>query len=160
MRKYIGTTDIAKIIREMLKKAYPETKFSVRSSKYAGGSSIDIRWTDGPTEDQVKAKTGYFQGADFDGMQDLKTYRGEREWQGEMVHFSVDFIFTKRAYSEAMLRAAAEKEAARFGMATPEILVSTYDSGAYMNSQTRPNNSCGSGWTLEMQIRRVIEGRD
>ena len=159
MTKHIATTEVAKILRKTLKKAYPETKFSVRSSTYTGGSSIRISWTDGPTSEDVKAKTNYFQGADFDGMQDLKTYRGAREWQGEPVRFGVDFIFPERTYSETMLRAVAEQEAAKFRMATPEI--SLCKSGAaYMNSQTRQSNDCGSRWTLEAHIRRVIEGRD
>jgi len=119
----------------MLKETYPETKFSVRRFKYPGGSSLYIKWMDGPTNDEAKAKVSHFEG--------------------------VDFITTNRSYSEAMLRAAAEKEAAKFGMATPEILTSTYDGGsAYIKRQTHQSNDCGSRWTLEAHIRRVIEGRD
>jgi hypothetical protein len=40
--------------------------------RYAGGSSIDIVWTDGPTQKQVEAITAPFQGARFDGMIDLQ----------------------------------------------------------------------------------------
>ena len=119
MTKRIGTVEVAKILRKVLKRSFPETKFSVRSSRYTGGSSIDIKWMDGPTGSEVKAVTGYFQGADFDGMTDSMSYRGE--WQGETVSFGVDFIFTKRAYSRETLVAAATKVATDYGVSVPEI---------------------------------------
>ncbi len=75
---YISTTETAKLIRAQLKKAFPGQKFSVRSKSYAGGSSISVYWTDGPTTKQVDAVTAIFSGSDFDGMVDLKTYN--RHW--------------------------------------------------------------------------------
>src|SRR3990167_3139449 len=69
---YIGTTEVAKMIRQELKQAFPDTKFSVRSSKYSGGCSIDVYWTDGPTGDAVSAISSKYQGAGFDGMIDMK----------------------------------------------------------------------------------------
>ena len=44
----VSLTDTAKLIRATLKAKFPGIKFSVRSSRYAGGSSIDVRWNDGP----------------------------------------------------------------------------------------------------------------
>ncbi len=75
---YISTTETAKLIRAQLKAAFPGQKFSVRSSKYAGGSSITVYWTDGPTTKQVDAVTGIFSGSRFDGMIDLKIHN--RHW--------------------------------------------------------------------------------
>lgn len=45
--------DIAKEIRAVLKGAFPATKFSVKSSRFSQGSSVDTSWTDGPTKTQV-----------------------------------------------------------------------------------------------------------
>lgn len=75
---YISTTETAKLIRAQLKAAFPGQKFSVRSDKYAGGSSITVGWTDGPTTKQVDTVTSIFSGSHFDGMIDLKTHN--RHW--------------------------------------------------------------------------------
>lgn len=72
--KYLGTTDVARIIRKELKTKFPETKFSVRSSKYSMGSSIHINWDNGPTEDQIKKIVRKYESKDFDGMIDLEFY--------------------------------------------------------------------------------------
>lgn len=98
-RKYISTTDTAKMIRKSLKEAFPGVKFSVVSSKYSGGSSISIKWIDGPTSEQVDEITGRFEGSYFDGSID---YKGSRFAMigGEQVHFSADFVFTRREYSD------------------------------------------------------------
>ncbi len=72
MSECISVTETARLIRAQLKKQFPDVKFSVRSSKYAGGASIDISWTDGPTRASVEQITGPFSGAGFDGMVDMK----------------------------------------------------------------------------------------
>ena len=72
--KNLGTTDVAKIIRKELKTKFPETKFSVRSSKYSMGSSIHIDWDNGPTEDQIKKIVMKYESKGFDGMIDLEFY--------------------------------------------------------------------------------------
>ena len=68
--------ETAKAVRKALHAAFPTTTFSVVSKTYSGGSSIRVTWTDGPVTARVKAITDPMEGADFDGMQDLKTYRG------------------------------------------------------------------------------------
>ena len=104
-RKYISTTDTAKLIRKSLKEAFPGVKFSVVSSKYSGGSSISIKWIDGPTTEQVDEITSRFEGSYFDGSID---YKGSRYamMSGEQVHFSADFIFTHRGNSEMAINLA------------------------------------------------------
>ncbi len=67
----LTTTETAKIIRTDLKAAFPGVKFSVRSSNYAGGSSIDIKWTDGPLASEVDEIAGAYEGRGFDGMIDM-----------------------------------------------------------------------------------------
>jgi len=72
--RWISTVDTAKLIRSALKGAFPGTKFSVRSRSYAGGSSIHIRWSDGPTDWEVSGLTSGFEGGAFDGSIDLAYY--------------------------------------------------------------------------------------
>ena len=70
----LSTVETAKLIRKALRAEFPATKFSVRSSNYSGGSSIDIRWTDGPTSAEVDAISHGFAGGGFDGSIDLYYY--------------------------------------------------------------------------------------
>lgn len=71
MTKYIDTAETAKLIRARLKAVFPSTKFSVRIDRYAGGSSIRVTWTDGPTKGRVEREIGAFNNTHFDGMIDM-----------------------------------------------------------------------------------------
>jgi hypothetical protein len=90
--------ETAKMIRQALKEAFPEIKFSVRSSVYSGGASIDVRWADGPASTQVEPIANAFSGAGFDGMQDLKTYK-RKTMNDEPVSFGADFVFCSHEIS-------------------------------------------------------------
>lgn len=124
MSKYISCADTAKLVRQALKAAFPKIKFSVRSKTYSGGASMNIDWTDGPTEYDVKQVIGKFQGASFDGMIDLKSYHTS-EWEGEQVHFGADFIFCQRSYTIPFITRRAIKICDRYCQPMPEI----YDEG-------------------------------
>ena len=99
--------ETAKLVRIALKARFPSVKFSVRSSTYSMGASIDVSWTDGPSSKEVEPITSQFTGASFDGMIDLKSYH-DTEWQGQRVHFGADYIFCSREISnrESTLAAA------------------------------------------------------
>lgn len=102
-REYLSVTETAKLIRQALKAQHPGVKFSVRSSSYAGGASIDVSWTDGPTEESVDRTVQLYRGATFDGMRDLKEYHDSVlvSAGGEIthVHFGADFVFCHRSQS-------------------------------------------------------------
>jgi hypothetical protein len=68
----------AAAIRRELKASFPDTSFSVRSSVFSGGDSVDIAWTDGPSLKAVNALVGKYQEGHFDGMQDLYEYSNSR----------------------------------------------------------------------------------
>jgi hypothetical protein len=70
-REILGVTEVAKIIREDLKAAFPGQKFSVRSSTFAGGSAIDVVWTDGPSYNEVNNVVAHYASRGFDGMIDM-----------------------------------------------------------------------------------------
>ncbi len=95
--RYIDAADVAKLVRSELK-FFEGTKFYVRTSKYAGGASVRVRWADGPTVDEVKAVAGHLHGATFDGMIDLQSYH-DSDLDGETVHFGNSFIFFERDIS-------------------------------------------------------------
>ena len=101
---YITATETAKLVRKQLKASFPEFKFSVKTSKYAGGSSINVAWTDGPAAPSVDEVIGHYCGASFDGMTDCKNHHntlidGEPGGMPVEVHFGNDFIFTSRTIS-------------------------------------------------------------
>ena len=103
-KTYLSCAQTAKLLRPALRTAFPDVKFRVRSHTYAGGASIDVAWTDGPTTGQVRAVTCLYEGASFDGMIDLKTYHdtllaGE-DGQIKRVHLGADFIHTSRNISQ------------------------------------------------------------
>jgi hypothetical protein len=105
--EYLSCAGTAKLLRQALKRTFPGVKFSVRSDVYAGGASIDVSWTDGPTAQSVKALADGFAGADFDAMQDLKTYRApelvpDPEYGVREIHFGADFVFCNRTTSDEL----------------------------------------------------------
>ena len=110
-RRYVSVTDTAKLLRQSLRSAFPGVKFSVKSRKYAGGASIDVSWTDGPTADEVDGIAQLYRGATFDGMTDSKSFHDAilagPDGMPEVVHFGAHFVFTHRSFSPELVAAAA-----------------------------------------------------
>lgn len=106
-RRWLSCAETAKLVRASLKEAFPEIKFSVRSSTYSMGASIRIGWTMGPTTEQVDAIVKRFAGSDFDGMTD-STIPRDSFLDGEPVGFGCNFVFTDRDIPAAKADALAE----------------------------------------------------
>lgn len=102
----IDVTDCAKLIRKALKRHFPGVKFSVRSDRYSGGSSVDVNWTDGPMERDVDAVVKVYQGASFDGMTDSMEYHRDlvsnEDGSFEEVRYGADFVQCQRQMSPEM----------------------------------------------------------
>lgn len=73
--RWLSAAETAKLLRTALRAAFPATTFSIRSETYAGGASINVRWTDGPARDAVEAITCQYRGSDFDGSIDMASGR-------------------------------------------------------------------------------------
>ena len=140
---YLSAAETATLVRLALRDAFPATRFSVRSKTYSGGASINVGWTDGPSNDAVDAVVGPFAGSDFDGMIDLKVSvralvasdgrivghdsSGTEGSHGtipavhddvpgaRMVHFGADYVFTNREISADADKAIDAIVAFRFG---------------------------------------------
>ncbi len=54
---FVKVSEQAKLIRAALKAAFRDTHFSVRSDTDAAGASVVVRWTGGPTEEEVRVIT-------------------------------------------------------------------------------------------------------
>lgn len=64
-RRTIDVVDVAKLIRNALKIAFPDTKFTVRSSRFAGGASIRVKWSARPIEAEVGQLLERFRGLEY-----------------------------------------------------------------------------------------------
>ena len=146
-KEYYSVSETAHFARKALHSVFPQVAFSVRSSSYAGGASITVEWTDGPSEADVKTITELFVAGGFDGMIDMKyscwawmtpdgtVYAGgTRGTEGsrgtvsahqeekphpdaKRVNFGADSIHLHRKPSLQQYRAAAEFVAQNMGLA-------------------------------------------
>jgi hypothetical protein len=132
MARYISVVETARMIRTALREAFPGVRFSVRSSSYSGGASININYTDGPTNAQVKAVVSNFEGSYFDGMTDYKGFNYSSV-NGEEVRFGADFIFVNRKFSVGLFTNLVASACKYYGYEMPAIAPSVY-SGAYISS--------------------------
>ncbi|HET6494549.1 MAG TPA: LPD29 domain-containing protein [Thermoleophilia bacterium] len=160
-KEYFTCAETARLVRKALKRDFPGVRFTVHSKTYAGGASVDVKWTDGPTTAEVKPLLDSFEGAGFDGMIDLKFYiqhyvrdgeiLGTRSagtvgnagvypaWDdgpfegAELVHLGADFIFGERDYSPAFLERMIDETCDYWGIADkPAVTVSKYGGSAYI----------------------------
>ena len=91
--RMIPATECAKLVRKTLKEKFPNTKFSVRTHKYAGGASVDVHYHDrNLPEQEVTEVVSKFQGASFDGMTDSMSYH-DSTLNGEKVWYGANFVF-------------------------------------------------------------------
>lgn len=147
----------AKRVRKALKAEYPGVKFSVRSSTYSGGASIDVGFTDGPRERDVYLFLQQFAGADFDGMTDMKSYRDDVLFANpdgtyELIDSGADFVFAQRRISQAWREEIAAEIARVTGQ--PCDLTQWGDIGP--DGQRVTHN--GAGWQARYDAY-VIDGR-
>jgi Large polyvalent protein associated domain 29 len=155
-RTYISCANTAKLVRSALAESFPGVKFSVRSSVYSGGASIDVSWVDGPTSDQVKSVSNHFEGAYFDGMID---YKGciYHALDGQPVRFGANFIFERRECSDALVQRAIDAIVTGYGGCEP-ITVAGYRNG---NAHTWRNiGGCDLGQALQCWLSGNNAGAD
>lgn len=150
--RYLSVAETARLIRPQLKKAFPGVKFAVRSKSYAGGASVRVNWTNGPTVAEVRLIAGQFSGGSFDGMIDMMHYNSS--WlmpdgtaqvakdpgstgsmgvdepinnskphpNAELVHFCANFVFCDRDISENIALAKAIEIAEKYAGFNPEAI--------------------------------------
>lgn len=112
MTEYISTKETAKLVRQALKSAFPGVKFSVRMSTGTASAWMNVSYSDGPREEDVRAITARYEGRTFNSMTDgyddagtaLVAFEGE-ELPRE-VRYSCDGINTHRDYTAAGYRVA------------------------------------------------------
>lgn len=96
----------AQLIREALKAAFPGVKFSVTSDSFANGTSVDIRYTDGPSRKQVEQVYAPFIMGHYNSQEELYEYNREPtkvDSTGNLLRLSygAKYISEHRSYSPA-----------------------------------------------------------
>ena len=153
MTKYFSPAETAGLIRKALKEAFPDVKFSVRTSTYSGGASIRVGWIDGPNRAQVEAIADTFAGSYFDGMKD---YKGSNYYMvdGERASFGADFIFCERIYSDAMVARAIAMLVKKYGPA--EVCTVEQFRTGKAGTMVMIGDSWSNYWSWQEQIYQTL----
>lgn len=101
MERKKDVTEAAKEVRKALKHEWPAAKCSVKSKRYSGGSSVEVTWTDGPTEAAVSKVVEHFAGY-------------ENGYYNE-------FVSVARSTSHETMEAAAAAVAQYYDVPVPEV---------------------------------------
>jgi hypothetical protein len=83
-------------IKKILKKAFPDIKFSVRSEGYSGGDNVNVYYTDGVPREEIEKLINHFQEGHFDGMIDMYEYSNVKKDIPQ-----TKYLFVSREMSEA-----------------------------------------------------------
>ena len=153
MAQYLSCAETAKLVRAALKESFPGVKFSVKSSVYAGGASINVAYTDGPSASQVEGIAKAFQGAYFDGMTDYKGCN-YNTLDGQQVRFGADFIFVNRKFTYDTMFAIVNQVCNYYGFAN-QIIIKDGGFGAYIQEVCPNDDSQARGFTT-YDIDRII----
>lgn len=159
MKQYLSCAETAVMIRSVLKESFPGVKFSVRSSVYSGGASININYQDGPNVDAVKSAVSIFEASYFDGSIDYKGLNFTAI-DGQEVTFGCDFVFVNRKVSDEVYAAAIdalyEKFAGNFrDDPLPRVTVADVKNGASL-SRDIPGMSNGLYGGFNRRLDEVV----
>lgn len=69
----------AKLIKQDLKKAFPDIKFRVVSKAYSMGNAVSAYWIDGPESKEVRLIIDKYQYGYFNGMEDIYENTNSRD---------------------------------------------------------------------------------
>ena len=101
VEKYSGGKQCAKNMRIELKRAFKGIKFSVTSSY----DSVNVRWTDGPIDEQVEAIVERYENGRFNGMEDIYEYNSS---PFNDVFGGVKYVFCNRDDSDKAMQKAID----------------------------------------------------
>ncbi len=107
----------AKNMRTELGQAFPGVVFKVKSSTFSGGNSIDVDWTNGPTNEQVDEIVSKYKYGHFDGYDD--SYNSDHSAYGSAVGIvlgRVKYVSATRTISEDLQTAVVKAMAERRGI--------------------------------------------
>ncbi|WP_231489896.1 LPD29 domain-containing protein [Pedobacter sp. Leaf170] len=68
---------VSKTVKKLLTSNFKGIKFSVKSDIFSGGDSVSVKWSFGPTENEVNALIKRFQGGSFNSYEDIYEYNAD-----------------------------------------------------------------------------------
>tara|TARA_R110000772_G_C13284254_1_gene437433 strand:+ start:28 stop:2118 length:2091 start_codon:yes stop_codon:yes gene_type:complete len=137
-----GGKFVAGNIRKQLKKYFPGVKFSVKSSY----TSVNVRWTDGPTDKAVDEKIQRFSNGGFDGYTD---YHYTKNSPFNNAFGGVQFLFTDRDLSDELIQQAINQAVKGWGE-TENVTLENYKNGNLYYNRDAGNN-CPADWSKEIR---------
>jgi len=147
--KIDGLNAASKNAKAELKAAFPGVKFSVKTSRFSGGDSMHVKWTDGPNTKQVEAIINKYSAGKFDGMTDCYDYN-MTTWNE--VFGDAKYVSASRDYSDALIEDAIRIVVNKFGGCEP-ITIDEYRRGSswrWMNS-----GGCDLGRALSETLSKI-----
>jgi len=102
--------EVAQTIRKELKEKFPDIKFSVRSECFAGWDSVDIYYTNGVPEDEIRKLVNKYESGHFDGMTDCYNYYLNRDYP------TVKFVMVNRKITDDIREKTKIDIAKRYGI--------------------------------------------
>ena len=143
----MNTVERAREIRKELKAKFKGVKFSVRTKKYSGGSSISVSWVDFPTVEEVEKITNKYKKVRYD------------EYTGEILSGGNTFINTYNSWSDDMESKIKENLILKYGIEFyNEYINGTYDFYRYAREifQDMYNKSL----TIESEVKEEPKAED
>lgn len=172
--RYYSPAETAKCIRVALRDEFPGVKFSVRTEVYSMGSSVNIRWTDGPRTKEVERVVNGFSGGGFDGMIDMAYSYDAYVKNGRVVGTRTSGTTGSRGSVPAHDDAVEDAELVHFGakhvscyrdFASPEVERATVEAAAEMIRSRCMVEGVGTGarfgsqWVGDLAVM-MAHGRD
>jgi hypothetical protein len=117
-------------LKKELSLVFPGIKFSVVNRH---GTSLDIRWTNGPTSKQVEAISDKYEDGHFNGMEDIHEY--DHSAFGEAVDIVLGrtrYVFPSRSFSPRFLRDVAIEVCFEYGHETIPMVEVCKDGTAWI----------------------------
>lgn len=124
----IQASEVARIVRKELKRAFPGIKFRVagrRSAWLLSEGTVYVDWTDGPKLKDVKEVVDRFEGIKLN--MDIAGYwDAEPIDNGDGTYYGVGTVETCRSYSDETKQAAAQKMVEAMGASSVDDLIENF----------------------------------
>lgn len=140
-----------KNIRTELKKNFPKTKFSVKFSRFSGGNSYDITWTDGPKAQDVDAIVRKYQNRHPDAYS-MGDYWDEKQSIFNKMFGSVGYVMTERTISDETV----EKIRAEY----PNLTDENAQNYIFKDEDAEHIQRHMRCWSVKDLLRQIAYGRD
>lgn len=162
MKNKTTAAQAASQIREILKKEFPKTKFSVTSENYSMGNSVNVDWTDGVSKRKVEKLISHYQYGKFNSMDDLYENTNNRKDIPQ-----TKYLFCNRKISEEVYLIKLDELRTRWNILAnvlPENIDKTdqkiFDETNYWTAKQFINDQFGYFSNIDIEEPKTISIKD